>query len=112
MRQVRYGYSHRLSSGSPRNHLLRTVLSGGNRMSPETRQCQNCKTEFRIDTEDFAFYEKMKVPAPTFCPECRLQRRLAWRAGGGVSHRKNDRGGEGMISPYPPRAGFPGYCRE
>lgn len=48
-------------------------------MNSETKICQNCKRNFIIYPEDFEFYEKMKVPAPTFCPECRLQRRLAWR---------------------------------
>ena len=42
----------------------------------ETKVCQNCKSEFHILPEDFKFYEKMNVPPPTFCPECRLQRRL------------------------------------
>jgi len=32
-----------------------------------------------IEAEDFKFYEKIKVPPPTFCPECRLVRRMAWR---------------------------------
>ncbi|PIR68056.1 hypothetical protein COU49_02665, partial [Candidatus Nomurabacteria bacterium CG10_big_fil_rev_8_21_14_0_10_35_16] len=32
-----------------------------------------------IDPEDFKFYEKIKVPAPTFCPECRTIRRFLWR---------------------------------
>ena len=49
-------------------------------MQSETRTCQNCKQDFRIDTEDFAFYEKMKVPAPTWCPECRMIRRMVWRS--------------------------------
>jgi len=48
-------------------------------MDSETKQCQNCKKDFIIEPEDFAFYEKMKVPPPTWCPECRLQRRYAWR---------------------------------
>ena len=48
-------------------------------MNSETKSCQNCQKDFTIEPDDFAFYEKMKVPAPTFCPECRLQRRLAWR---------------------------------
>ncbi len=38
--------------------------------------CQNCKHEFTIEPEDFNFYEKMKVPPPTFCPECRLIRKM------------------------------------
>jgi hypothetical protein len=41
--------------------------------------CQNCKKEFIIEPDDFSFYEKMKVPPPTFCPECRFQRRLLFR---------------------------------
>jgi len=48
-------------------------------MNQEIRVCQNCKQDFIIEPEDFAFYEKMKVPSPTFCPECRLKRRLVWR---------------------------------
>ncbi len=38
--------------------------------------CQNCKKDFTIEPEDFSFYEKIKVPPPTFCPDCRLKRRL------------------------------------
>jgi len=48
-------------------------------MNGEKRVCQNCKQEFVVEPEDFSFYEKVSVPAPTFCPSCRLQRRLAWR---------------------------------
>src|SRR3990167_8840834 len=45
----------------------------------ETRICQNCKKDFVIENEDFNFYEKIKVPPPTFCPECRMIRRFLWR---------------------------------
>ena len=45
----------------------------------ETRHCQNCKNSFNIEPDDFSFYEKMKVPPPTFCSQCRLVRRLARR---------------------------------
>ena len=45
-------------------------------MNSETKTCQNCKNQFTVEPEDFAFYEKMKVLVPTFCPECRLIRRL------------------------------------
>lgn len=43
------------------------------------KSCQNCKQNFLIDSDDAAFYEQMQVPEPTFCPDCRLQRRLAFR---------------------------------
>ena len=48
-------------------------------MDNVTKNCQNCKKDFIIEPEDFNFYEKIKVPAPTFCPECRNQRRMSWR---------------------------------
>lgn len=48
-------------------------------MGQETKTCQNCKKDFVIEPDDFTFYEKIGVPAPTFCPDCRKQRRLAWR---------------------------------
>ena len=48
-------------------------------MGQEACQCQNCKKDFLIEPDDFDFYEKMKVPPPTFCPECRMIRRLTWR---------------------------------
>ena len=48
-------------------------------MNSEKRICQNCKKDFVIEQEDFNFYEKIKVPAPTFCVECKLMRQLMWR---------------------------------
>ncbi|HBB49640.1 TPA: hypothetical protein DEQ22_01425 [Candidatus Nomurabacteria bacterium] len=48
-------------------------------MQSETKTCQNCKKDFIIEPDDFGFYEKMKVPTPTFCPECRIKRRLNWQ---------------------------------
>lgn len=48
-------------------------------MNSETKTCQNCKKDFCVESDDFSFYEKIGVPAPTFCPECRLQRRFALR---------------------------------
>src|SRR3989344_2822268 len=48
-------------------------------MKSERRLCQNCGQDFTIEAEDFNFYEKIKVPPPTFCHECRNQRRMSWR---------------------------------
>ncbi len=45
----------------------------------ETRTCQNCKSDFSVESDDFAFYEKIKVPPPTFCLLCRYKRRIIWR---------------------------------
>ena len=48
-------------------------------LNTEKKICQNCQTGFFVEPEDFKFYEKIKVPPPTFCPECRRQRRWIWR---------------------------------
>ena len=56
----------------------------------EKRICQNCKNNFIIEPEDFNFYEKIKVPPPTFCLECRTIRRLSWRNEMSLFHRKCD----------------------
>ncbi len=81
----------------------------------ETKQCQNCKQDFIIEPDDFAFYEKIKVPAPTFCPECRLQRRLAFRNERSLYKRPCDMCGADIIcmfSPVSPNAKrpFTVYC--
>lgn len=80
-------------------------------MSPETRNCQNCKKDFTIEPDDFSFYEKMKVPAPTFCPECRMVRRLLWRNNRSLYKRKCGLCYKSLISMYKDD-GTPVYCIE
>lgn len=74
------------------------------------KTCQNCTFEFPITPEDFAFYEKMSVPAPTFCPDCRLQRRFAWRNERAYYHTVCGLCQKKMISIHPPEAKYPVYC--
>ncbi len=76
----------------------------------ENRVCQNCKNEFRIEPEDFAFYEKMRVPPPTFCPECRLQRRLMFRNERSLYKRKCGLCGNDIISVHSPDKPYKVYC--
>ena len=70
-------------------------------MKTETRQCQNCKHDFQIEPEDFSFYEKIKVPPPTFCPDCRAQRRMSWRNEHNLFKRNEDKDGKVIFSAYP-----------
>ncbi|MDP2630959.1 MAG: hypothetical protein Q8P56_06170 [Candidatus Uhrbacteria bacterium] len=80
-------------------------------MSAEDRTCQNCKRDFSIEPEDFLFYEKMKVPPPTFCPDCRLQRRMAWRNERAFFQNTCARCGNKGVSVYAPESGIVVYCR-
>jgi len=73
-------------------------------MDQETRNCQNCKKDFVIEPDDFAFYEKIKVPAPTWCPECRMQRRMIVRNEHFLYKAKCGRTGKTMFSMYPSTA--------
>ncbi len=68
----------------------------------ETKNCQNCKQDFTIEPEDFDFYAKIKVPPPTFCPECSHQRRFAWRNTHALYHRPDSVTGKDLISIYHP----------
>ncbi|MEX2052499.1 MAG: hypothetical protein WD991_02285 [Candidatus Paceibacterota bacterium] len=76
--------------------------------------CQNCKGDFVIEKEDFSFYEKIKVPSPTWCPECRLIRRLLWRNEHSLFRRPNSTPGSTgeHISIYHPDSKFTTYDRE
>jgi len=66
----------------------------------ENRVCQNCHRSFIIEPDDFSFYEKIKVPPPTWCPECRLKRRLIWRNERNFSRRTCKMCGSEVISIY------------
>src|ERR1700690_4245844 len=81
-------------------------------MCNETRQCQNCKKDFVIETEDFNFYEKIKVPPPTFCHLCRAQRRFAFRNERALYKRKSDFTGEEIFTMFSPESEIKVYERE
>src|SRR3989344_6495278 len=73
-------------------------------MNIETKICQNCEQSFVIEPEDFTFYEKIKVPPPTWCPECRAIRRMVFWNQSNLYRKKDSRTGEEIFSTYPARA--------
>jgi len=79
-------------------------------MNSETKQCQNCHQNFVIEPEDFLFYDKMKVPPPTWCPECRMVRRLSFRNERYLYKRTCDLCGNSQISIFSPEGGYKIYC--
>jgi len=81
-------------------------------MQQEIRQCQNCKKDFIIEPEDFNFYEKMKVPAPTWCPICRARRRFIGRDLRVLYKRKCDWSGKTIFSIFPQDSPFKVYERD
>lgn len=74
------------------------------------KQCKNCEKDFVIETEDFAFYEKMKVPPPTWCPDCRLDRRLASLNHRSLYKRTCSKCSDQIFSMYHSDSPFVVYC--
>ncbi len=73
-------------------------------MNAELKSCQHCKQKFEIAPEDFLFYEKIKVPPPTWCSECRMIRRMLFRNQRFLYRRKEDQDGREILAMFPPRA--------
>ncbi len=80
-----------------------------------------CKKSFEITNDDLAFYEKVSpvfsgkkklIPAPTLCPECRMQRRMLWRNERTIYRRKCDLCSKMIIAQYPANAGYIVYCND
>lgn len=78
-------------------------------MNEEIKICQNCKQSFKIEPNDFGFYEKMKVPVPEDCPECRQQLRMVFRNFKTLYKRKCDKSDKMIVSMYDSNTPFPVY---
>ncbi|MFA5829391.1 MAG: zinc-ribbon domain containing protein [Candidatus Gracilibacteria bacterium] len=76
------------------------------------KSCKQCGGSFEITDKDQAFYTKMQVPQPNFCPDCRMQRRLTWRNERKLYNRKCDLCGSQIISIYSPDKSVKVYCHK
>src|SRR3989344_2743234 len=74
--------------------------------------CKNCQKDFLIEPDDFTFYEKIGVPAPTLCPECRQMRRYAWRNDRNLYRRPCDLCQKSTVAMYSTDKPFKVYCRD
>ena len=79
-------------------------------MDLQTKTCQNCTKDFIIESDDFGFYEKMKLPPPTFCPECRLQRRIATFNVRNLYNRECNNCGGKTVSIFNPSSSYIVWC--
>lgn len=78
----------------------------------ETRNCQNCQHDFNVKPDDIGFYEKMGVPVPAFCPDCRRQRRLASRNEFSFYNRTCGLCMRDILSTYAPESPVTIYCNK
>ncbi len=75
------------------------------------RSCAQCKKNFVITPEDEAFYAKLSIPPPVLCPDCRRQRRFAFRNERALYSRACELCKKQTVSFYSPS--YPGsvYCQ-
>ena len=101
----------------------------------EIKKCRKCTGEFPITDKDMEFYEKVSptfpswgvapwngdgvvapkkylIPPPTLCPDCRQQRRLAFRNERKLYKRKCDATGNDIISIYSPDKPYTVYHQD
>ncbi|MFA5841030.1 MAG: hypothetical protein WC847_02035 [Candidatus Paceibacterota bacterium] len=61
--------------------------------------------------DDFSFYERMKVPVPKVCPDCRFKMRAMWRNETTLySGQKCDLCQKHIITMYNPKSSYKKYC--
>ncbi|MDD5721397.1 MAG: hypothetical protein PHT16_03050 [Candidatus Pacebacteria bacterium] len=81
-------------------------------MDSETKVCQNCQKDFIIEPEDFNFYKKIKVPPPTWCPECRMVKRMNFRNERSLYKRKCNLCKKTIISIYAEESPINVFCQD
>lgn len=77
-----------------------------------THECQNCKKDFIIDERDQVYYQKINVPHPTWCPECRFIRRMMTHNVWSVYFRSCDKCDKRILSMYHKYKPIQVYCNE
>ncbi len=85
------------------------------------QDCRQCSASFEITAADLEFYDKVSpifhgkkelIPPPTLCPQCRQQRRSAWRNERSLHPRICSRCNRKIVAVYPADAPFPVYCHK
>ncbi|MCX6807261.1 MAG: hypothetical protein NTZ80_00405, partial [Patescibacteria group bacterium] len=75
------------------------------------KTCSKCQAQLEVQDQDRDFYNKIspvfngqkyQIPEPNFCPDCRMQRRLAFRNERSLYRRKCDATSATIISIYSP----------
>lgn len=80
-------------------------------MRQMNKLCKNCGHNFEIDEDQKVFFTRTNLPTPTFCPECRNKRRMAWRNDRTFYKAKSALSGTTMISLYPENTPYKVYTQ-
>jgi ribosomal protein S27AE len=78
----------------------------------ETKTCQNCKAQFTIESEDFEFYERMKVAVPELCTQCGVEQVMALRNERHLYRGKCIKCSKTTLSMYSSDSSYAVYCHD
>lgn len=88
----------------------------------EIFECTDCEKNYRIIPNEFSFYQRLSVPLPRLCPECRHTRRFIARGPNRLWHRScmcalESHGHEGVCpnefeTSYAPERSEVIYCED
>ncbi|MFA5788306.1 MAG: hypothetical protein WC924_00285 [Candidatus Gracilibacteria bacterium] len=85
------------------------------------QNCKKCSQGFKVTEEDLKYYQEISpvfggkkylFPAPTLCPACRQQRRMAYRNERSLYHRTCELCNKNILSVYSPDKPYTVYCKE
>ena len=77
----------------------------------ENKICTKCRNEFTLDQDDFSFYERIQIPVPMICPDCRFKMRAMWRNETTLySGQKCNLCKKNIVTMYNPKREYKVYC--
>ena len=76
------------------------------------KTCPQCSSHFEIREKDKEYYQKLDVPEPTMCPDCRKQRRISWRNERALYKAKCDLCKKDVISMFSEDKPYTQYCND
>ena len=78
----------------------------------EILACENCGKNYKIISEELKFYQKLNLPLPRLCPDCRYFNRLKRRNPHQLYQRQCAKCGQDINTTYAPERPGTVYCEE
>jgi len=73
-------------------------------------QCQKCQQNFEIIPQEKELLQRLQIPTPTLCQDCRRQEKMTWCNVRSIYKRKCTACNDNMISIYSPDKQLNVYC--
>lgn len=74
------------------------------------KKCKICGSDFKLISEEIAFYKKWDILFPAYCPNCRAEQRYKLRSERKMYKRICDSCKNTLISTFPPDSEYIVYC--